>query len=168
MPKSNILEGKEIFFRFIDKRVNKDIIGNGAKGIYKNFSGNINYILSKGEKERFLVGIYDIETLFKKTFTLYLENMGLKLLHERKEGIPELAINLYDFTLDLSGRRWIARIDYEAEFTQEGNVLTRRFKGQSEKFRISGIKQAHQVMSETFNDMVNKLDVKRLFVDISE
>jgi len=68
MPKSNILEGKEIYFRFIDKRVNKDIIGNGAKGIYKHFSGNINYILSKGEKERFLVGIYDIETFFKNKF----------------------------------------------------------------------------------------------------
>jgi len=168
MPKSNILEGKEIYFRFIDKRANKDIIGNGAKRIYKNFSGNINYILSKGEKERFLVGIYNIETLFKKTFTLYLENMGLQLLPERKEGIPELAIKLYDFTLDLPGRRWIAKIDYEAEFTQQGNVLTRRFKGQAEKFRISGIKQAHQVMSEIFNDMVHKLDVKRLFVDISK
>jgi hypothetical protein len=168
IPKSNILEAKEIYFRFIDKRTNKDIIGNGAKGIYKNFSGNINYILSKGEKEKFLVGICDVETLFKKTFTLYLKNVGLKLLPERKEGIPELAINLYDFTLDLSGHRWIARIDYEAEFTQEGNVLTRRFKGQAEKFRISGIKQAHQVMSETFNDMVNKLDVKSLFTDTSE
>jgi len=168
MPKSNILEGKEIYFRFIDKRVNKDIIGNGAKRIYKNFSGNINYILSKGKKERFLVGIYDIETFFKKTFTLYLENMGLQLVPERKEGIPELAIKLYDFTLDLPGRSWIARIDYEAEFTQEGNVLTRRFKGQAEKFRISGIKQAHQVMSETFNDVVHKLDVKGLFADISK
>jgi len=168
LPKSNILEGKELYFAFIDKRVNKDIIGNGAKRIYKNFSGNINYILSKGEKERFLVGIYNIDTLFNKTFTLYLENMGLQLVTERKEGIPELAINLYDFTLDLPGRRWIARIDYEAEFTQEGNVLTRRFKGQAEKFRISGIKQAHQVMSETFNDMVHKLDVKSLFTDISE
>jgi hypothetical protein len=168
MPQSNILEGKEIYFRFTDKRVNKDIIGNKAKGIYKSFSGNINYILSKGEKGKFLVGIYDIDTLFKKTFTLYFENMGLQLLPERKEGIPELAINLYDFTLDLSGRRWIARIDYEAEFTQEGNVLTRRFKGQAEKFRISGLKQAHQVMSETFNDMVHKLDVKGLFTDISK
>jgi hypothetical protein len=167
-PKSNILEGKEIYFRFIDKRVNKDIIGNGAKRIYKNFSGNINYFLSKKEKERFLVGIYNIEILFKKTFTLYLENMGLQLLPERKEGIPVLAINLYDFTLDLPGRRWIATIDYEAEFTQEGNVLTRRFKGQSEKFRISRLKQAHEVMSETFNDMVHKLDVKRLFTDISK
>jgi len=168
MPKSNILEGKEIYFRFIDKRANKDIIGNGAKRIYKNFSGNINYILSKGEKERFLVGIYDIETFSKKTFTLYFKNMGLQLVPERKEGIPELAINLYDFTLDISGRSWIAKIDYEAEFTQEGNVLTRRFKGQAEKFRVSGIKQAHQVMSETFNDMIHKLDVKRLFTDISK
>jgi hypothetical protein len=167
-PQSNILEGKELYFAFIDKRANKDIIGNGAKRIYKNFPGNINYFLSKKEKERFLVGIYDIETLFNKTFTLYLKNMGLKLLSERKEGIPELAINLYDFTLDLSGRRWIARIDYEAEFSQAGNVLTRRFKGQAEKFRISRLKQAHEVMSETFNDTVHKLDVKELFTDISK
>ena len=167
-PKSNILEGKELYFAFIDKRVNKDIIGNGAKRIYKNFSGNINYFLSKKEKERFLVGIYNTETFFKKTFTLYLENMGLQLLPERKEGIPVLAINLYDFTLDLPGRRWIAKIDYEAEFTQEGNVLTRRFKGQSEKFRISRLKQAHEVMSETFNDTVHKLDVNGLFADISK
>jgi len=162
LPQSNILEWKEIHFRFIDKRVNKDIIGNGAKGIYKHFSGNINYILSKGEKEKFLVGIYDIKTLFNKTFTLYLKNMGLQLLPEWKEGIPELAINLYDFTLDLSGCSLIAKIDYEAECTQEGNVLTRRFKGEAEKFRISCIKQEHQVMSETFKDMVNKLDVKRI------
>ena len=168
MPKSNTLEGKELYFAFIDKRVNKDIIGNGAKRIYKNFSGNINYFLSKKEKERFLVGIYNTETFFKKTFTLYLENMGLQLLPERKEGIPGLAINLYDFTLDLPGRSWIARIDYEAEFSQEGNVLTRRFKGQSEKFRISRLKQAHEVMSETFNDTVHKLDVKGLFADISK
>jgi len=167
-PKSNILEGKELYFDFIDKRVNKDIIGKGAKRIYKNFPGNINYFLSKKEKGRFLVGIYDIETLFNKTFTLYLKNMGLKLLPERKEGIPELVINLYDFTLDLSGRSWIARIDYEAEFSQEGNVLARRFKGQSEKFRISRLKQAHEVMSETFNDTVHKLDVKGLFTDISK
>ncbi|RLB23479.1 MAG: hypothetical protein DRG73_05265, partial [Deltaproteobacteria bacterium] len=32
-PKSNILKEKEIHFAFIDKRVNKDIIGKGAKRI---------------------------------------------------------------------------------------------------------------------------------------
>lgn len=168
IPKSNILEGKEIYFRFIDKRSDKDIIGKGAKEIYKNFSGNINFIVLKGKKDKSPVKIYDVEALFKSTFANYLENMGLKLLPEPKAGIPELVIKLYDFVLDLSGRRWIARINYEAEFIQDGNVLTRKFKGEAEKYRISGLTQAHQAMSETFTDMVNKLDVRRLFADISD
>jgi len=161
--KSNILEGKEIYFAFFDKRLDKDIIGKGAMELYKNFSGNINFTISKGEKDKSPVKIYDVESLFKDTFTIYLENMGLKLLPEPKAGVPELVIKLYDFALDLSGRRWIGRINYEAEFVQDGKVLVRKFKGEGEKYRVSGLTQAHQVMSETFTDTVNQLDIKRMF-----
>lgn len=168
MPKSNVLEGKEIYFRFIDKRSDKNIIGKGAKELYKNFSGNINFIELKGEKDKSPVKIYDVESLFKNAFAIYLENMGLKLLPDPKGGIPELVIKLYDFVLDLSGRKWTAMITLEAEFIQDGNVLTRKFKGKAEKYRISGIKQAHQVMSEAFTDTVNQLDVSRLFNNIRE
>ncbi len=163
MPKSNILEGREIYFRFIDKRSDKDIIGQGAKRIYKHFSGNISFILSKGKKDESLVGVYEAESLFKNALAIYLENMGLRLLPEPKPGIPELAIKLHDFVLDLSGRRWVARIVYEAEFIQEGSVLIRKFRGEGEKYRVSGLTQADQVMSETFTDIVNQLDVKRMF-----
>jgi hypothetical protein len=163
MPKSDILEGREIFFRFIDKRSDKDIIGQGAKKIYKHFSGNVNLILSKGKKDESLVGVYEAESLFKNALSLYLENMGLRLLTERKPGIPELAIKLHDFVLDLSGRKWVARIVYEAEFIQDGEVLIREFRGEGEKYRISGLTQANQAMSETFTDIVNQLDVKSMF-----
>ena len=165
IPKSNILEGKEIYCRFSDKRSNKDIIGKGAKEIYKNFSGNINFIVLKGKKDKSPVKIYDVEALFKNAFANYLENMGLKLLPEPKAGIPELVIKLDDFVLDLSGRRWIVMIAYEAEFIQDGRVLVRKLKGEGEKYRISGLTQAHQAMSETFTDTVNQLDIKRLFAD---
>ncbi len=168
IPKSNILEGKEIYFRFIDKRSNKDIIGKGAKELYKNFSGNINFIVLKGKKDRSPVKIYDVEALFKNAFANYLENMGLKLLPEPKAGIPELVIKLDDFVLDLSGRRWIVMIAYEAKFIQDGKVLVRKLKGEGEKYRISGLTQAHQAMSETFTDTVNQLDVKRLFNNTRE
>jgi len=163
MPKSNILEGREIYFRFIDKRSDKDIIGQGAKEIYKHFSGNINFIVSKGKKDESLVGVYEAESLFKNALAIYLENMGLRLLPEPKPGIPELAIKLHDFVLDLSGRRWVARIIYEAEFIQDGSVLIRKFRGEGEKYRVSALTQADQVMSETFTDIVNQLDVKRMF-----
>ncbi len=163
MPKSNILEGREIYFRFIDKRSDKNIIGQGAKEIYKHFSGNINFIVSKGKKDESLVGVYEAESLFKNALAIYLENMGLRLLPEPKPGIPELAIKLHDFVLDLSGRRWVARIVYEAEFIQDGSVLIREFRGEGEKYRVSRLTQADQVMSETFTDIVNQLDVKRMF-----
>lgn len=163
MPKSNILEGREIYFRFIDKRSDKDIIGQGAKRIYKHFSGNINFIVSKGKKDESLVGVYEAESLFKNALAIYLENMGLRLLPEPKPGIPELAIKLHDFVLDLSGRRWVARIVYEAEFIQDGSVLIRKFRGEGEKYRVSRLTQADQVMSETFTDIINQLDVKRMF-----
>jgi hypothetical protein len=163
MPKSNILEGREIYFRFIDKRSDKDIIGQGAKEIYKHFSGNINFIVSKGKKDESLVGVYEAESLFKNALAIYLENMGLRLLPEPKPGIPELAIKLHDFVLDLSGRRWVARIVYEAEFIQDGSVLIRKFRGEGEKYRVSGLTQADQVISETFTDIVNQLAVKRMF-----
>ena len=163
MPKSNILEGREIYFRFIDKRSDKDIIGQGAKKIYKHFSGNINFIVSKGKKDQSLVGVYEAESLFKNALAIYLENMGLRLLPEPKPGIPELAIKLHDFVLDLSGRRWVARIVYEAEFIQDGTVLISKFRGEGEKYRVSRLTQADQVMSETFTDIINQLDVKRMF-----
>jgi len=163
MPQSNILEGREIYFRFIDKRSDKDIIGEGAKEIYKYFTGSINFIVSKGKKDESFVGIYEAESLFKDAFSIYLENMGLRLLPEPKPGIPELAIKLHDFVLDLSGRRWVARIVYEAEFIHDGDVLIREFRGEGEKLRFSGLTQADQVVSETFTDIVNQLDVKSMF-----
>ena len=55
MPKSNILEGKEIYFRFIDKRVNKDIIGNGAKRIYKTFLATLIIFYQKEKRRDFLL-----------------------------------------------------------------------------------------------------------------
>lgn len=167
-PKSHILEGGEIYFAFFDKRVDKDIIGKGAKKLYKNFAGNINFIVLRGKKDKSPVKIYDVEAVFKNTFSMYLKNMGLKLLPEPKPGIPEVVIKLNDFVLDLSGRKWIVRIAYEAEFIQDGKVLVRKYKGEGEKYRISGLTQAHQAMSDIFTDIVNQLDVKRLFVNTKE
>ena len=163
MPKSNILEGNEVFFQFIDKRADKEIIGKDARKLYENYSGNINFILSKEGSGEYLAGIYDVETLFRKAFTFSLENKGLKLLNEQRPGAPQLIVKLNKFILDLDGRNWIAVIAYDAEFIKNGETVVRKFKGKGEKFRISGLNQAHIVVSEVFTDMVNQLDIESLF-----
>jgi hypothetical protein len=163
LPRSGVMEGKEIYFKVIDKRPAKDIIGPGAKRVFKDFAGNITLIVETGPQQRSTVGLYDVRELFEHAFTRYLENMGLKLTSEPKEGIPRLEISIHDFTLDLPGSRWTARIVYEAAISRDGRTLIRRYQGEGEKLRISGLTQAHQVMSETFSDTIHRLDVMEMF-----
>jgi len=68
----------------------------------------------------------------------------------------------------LAQSRWIARIAYKAEFSYHGRSLIRRYQGEGEKLRISGLTQAHQVMSETFSDTIHQLDVQELFSAFAE
>jgi hypothetical protein len=74
-----------------------------------------------------------------------------------------LIIKLNKFILDLDGHQWIAAISYDAEFIKNAEKVVRKFKGEGQKFRISGLNQAHMVVSEIFTDMVNQLDLKSLF-----
>jgi len=74
-----------------------------------------------------------------------------------------LIIKLNKFILDLEGRQWIAAISYDAEFIKNAETVVRKFKGEGQKFRISGLNQAHMVVSEVFTDMINQLDIKSLF-----
>jgi hypothetical protein len=165
MPRSNVLEDKEIFFTFVDQRTDKDIIGDTARELYEGYSGNISFILSGQGSEEYLVGIYDVEELFRETFALYLENNGLQLSDEKKPAIPQLIIRLEKFILDLDGRQWFATLSYEAEFIENGRTIVRKFKGEGQKFRISGLNQAHAVVSEVFTDIVNQLDIKSMFAE---
>jgi hypothetical protein len=164
IPKSNVLEGKEIFFKFVDQRADKDIVGDDAKELYEGYSGNVAFTLSGGSEE-YLVGIYEVEELFRESFSLYLENNGIRLSDEKRPGMPELIIRLEEFILDLDGRKWVTAIAYEAELIKNGKTMVRKFKGEGQKFRISGLKQAHAVVSEVFTDIVNQLDITSMFAE---
>jgi hypothetical protein len=162
-PPSTLLQGRGIHVKFIDNRFDKDIIGKGAKTLYKDFPGNATLIVSKGSSERYNAGIYEAFALFKSVLALHLKNMGLKLLPEPQAGAPQLVIKLDELILDLDGRRWIARVAYEVEFHKDGSVIVKEFKGVGEKYRVEGLTQAHQVMSQTFTETINQLDVKTLY-----
>ena len=163
LPKASALEGKELYFKVIDERPTRDTIGPGAKRVFKDFAGNITLIVETGPEERSTVGMYGVREIFEHAFTRYLEDRGLKLAPGPKGGIPRLKVAIHDFTLDLPGSSWTARIVYKAEFSHDGKALIRQYQGEGEKLRISGLTQAHQVMSETFSDTIHQLDVRKMF-----
>jgi hypothetical protein len=162
--RSDQLKGKKVFLGFEDARKSKDLIGKGAQEQYKNFSGNITLYFARGDEEGFRLGVYHIPALFKAVFKERLEYMGAEVVSEKKESETEMMIVLKDLVLDLVGRDWVVTMDYEAKLMKEGEFLaSQTISGQAERLKVLGRRDADKVMGEIFTDVVNRLDVPKLF-----
>jgi len=161
-PKADELKGKKIFLSLVDNRAGKDILGEGARKEFKNFSGNISLSLARGKDEGFKVGLYDLSSLFMEVFKLRLQNLGAEVVPERKKGDVEMAIVLKEFLLDLIDRKWTVTVGYEVRLVKNKKVLAkRRISSQGERVKLVGRRQADTVLSEIFTEMINKLNTKR-------
>jgi hypothetical protein len=168
-PKSEALHDKRVFVGFEDTRVSKDLMGRGAKKEYKNFTGNITYSLARDDEPGFRRGAYQVSSLFKDVFQRRLECLGAEVVSHREYSDVELKIVLKNFLLDLVKvdlikKKWIVTMNYEARIIQNGEVLaTQIISGQGERPKVVGKGDADKVMGEVFENLVNKLDVPRLF-----
>jgi len=99
-----------------------------------------------------------------ETFKRKLARSGVKVLSDKTAGIPSLVIVLKAFSLDLVGREWLAKMSYEARLTGEKNAVATQFvNGQAERYKVIGRDSADALMGEIFTDMVNSLNLSRLF-----
>ena len=75
-----------------------------------------------------------------------------------------MVIALERFLLDLVHRNWTVTMSYEARVIKNGKVLaSQMISGEAERLRLVGRGDADKVMGEIFTDLVNRLDVARLF-----
>ena len=163
-PEKVDLKGKKVLLTFQDNRTPKNILGAGAKSDYKNFSNNFSYSLARGTDKGFKIGVFDLPDLFMEAFTNRLENSGLTVLKEKGGEDAEMVIVLNEFLLDRVNLTWKFSMAYEVKLIKEGKVATTQMKtGEGERLKLLGRKEADTVVGETFTDMVNQLNVERLF-----
>lgn len=168
-PQSDELKGKKVSLVFEDRRAVKDVLGKGAQKDFKNFSGNISYSLARGEEKGFKIGLYTIPSLFMEVFQLRLENLGIGVVLEGEKDETAIVIVLKDLILDLINRKWVVTMEYEARLVRDQKILARQMiSGQAERLKLVGRGQADVVMGEIFTDMVNRLNVNRLFQQASQ
>ncbi|OEU64670.1 MAG: hypothetical protein BA867_10625 [Desulfobacterales bacterium S5133MH16] len=158
------LKGKKVFLEIKDMRSDKAIFGEKAKAKFKNFTGLFLFSLSKGEKKNYVIGAFDLPSLFEAAFSRRLENMGIEILTEQKETEPVIEIDLQNFLLDLADRKWVAEISYEARLIQENRLLAREtISGSAKRYKLLSQGDVEKVLGEIFTDMVNNLDFRKLF-----
>ena len=168
-PKSETLRSKSVFVGFEDARASKDLMGRGAKKEYKNFTGNITYSLAREDEPGFRRGAYKVPSLFKDVFQRRLKYLGAEVVSIKEYSEVELRIVLKELLLDLVKedlvkKKWTVTMNYEARIIQNGEVLAKQMiSGQGERAKVVGKGDADKIMGEVFEDLVNRLDVPRLF-----
>lgn len=158
------LKGKKVFLEIKDMRSVKTIFSEKAKTKFKNFTGLFMFSLSKGEEKNFIVGAFDLPSLFKEAFSRRLKNMGIEVLTEPKKTDPVIEIVLQNFFLDLVDRKWVAEISYEARLIKDNKLFaTETISGNAERFKVLSQGDAEKVLGEIFTTVVNRLDFCKLF-----
>jgi hypothetical protein len=168
-PKSEALQSKSVVIGFEDARASEDLLGGGAKKEFRNFTGNITYSLARDDEPGFRRGAYKVPSLFKDVFQRRLRSLGAEVVSNKEYADVELRIVLKEFLLDLVKedlvkKKWTVTISYEAQIIQNGEVLAKQMiSGQGERVKLVGKGDADKVMGEVFEDLVNRLDLPRLF-----
>jgi hypothetical protein len=158
------LKGKRVFLEIKDMRSHKNVFGEKAGTKFKNFTGLFLFSLSEKGKDNYVAGAFDLPSLFETAFSRRLENMGIEILTEKKETEPVLEIDLNQFFLDLADRKWIAEIGYEARLIKENRILAREtISGNAKRYKWLSQQDVEKVLEEIFTDMINSLDMHKLF-----
>lgn len=166
-PPSDCLKGRAVSLAVDDQRGDKSILEKGARQEFKVFSNSVSLSVADAGRETLSVGIFQVPALMKEALERSLARSGVQVISNKTAGAPSLVIVLKAFSLDLVGREWLARMSYEARLTGEGGgVATQFVNGEAKRYKVIGRDSADTLMSEIFTDMVNSLNLARLFEQI--
>jgi hypothetical protein len=163
-PSSSYLKDKKVSLAVEDARKTKELFGQGAKKDFGNYVGNISLSVARQNEDGFKIGPFQLPEMVKEAFKRRLENEGVEVLSERTRVEPQVFIIINEFVVDLVGRKWTAKMGYEAKLMKDEDVLaTQIIEGEAERLKLIGRKDADTVTGEIFTDMVNRLDLLKLF-----
>ena len=75
-----------------------------------------------------------------------------------------MQVEIKIFKIDLINRKWKANVSYETSLTADGkNIVKETVSGKAERVKLVGSKAAQEVVGDLFTDMINRLDINRLF-----
>jgi hypothetical protein len=161
---SAALVGKQIRLEVKDLRSDTEILGASAKEEFKYFTGLFSLSVKDVDKQSTVIGAYELAALFRQTIKTRLENMGVQVADSGHESLPLMEVSMKSFKIDLVGRTWKADVGYEASLTKDNRTIAREtVSGSAERVKLVGSGAAERIIGELFSEIVNRLDIQRLF-----
>jgi len=158
------LAGKAVSLVITDIREPKSFLSQRAKKSLPEFNETYSLVVLNADGSGNLLGVYEVDALLAETFKQRLKNLGLQVSSSANQGQYELEIKLKEFKLDLAGRNWVVNMSYQANLSKNSRLLAMEsVNGSAQRLKVLGTGDAEKLLGELLTDMVNKLDLVKLF-----
>lgn len=161
---SQILKKQTVRIQVKDLRDTQKVFDPSAAEQFQGFTGRYSLTWISRSKQRMPAGEYDLKNLFRATFQKRLQEMGATVAPDNQENIPIFGIVIHRFVIDLKDHKWIADVSYEANLSRDSQLIAREtVAGRAERIKIIGRKGADEVLSDIFTEIINRVDIRKLF-----
>ena len=158
------LTGRTVFLETRDLRSETEIFNKRAKENFEHFTGLFSLSLVMPDDQSKILGAYPLPKLFETALKQRLQKLGVAASASPSPSIPVFQININQFHINLVGQKWMADISYEVSLTQDTQLVAREVvSGSAERLKVMGSGGAEKVIGEIFTDMINRLNIERLF-----
>jgi hypothetical protein len=158
------LTGRTVFLETRDLRSETEIFNKRAKENFEHFTGLFSLSLVMPDDQSKILGAYPLPKLFETALKQRLQKLGVAATASPSPSIPVFQININQFHINLVGQKWMADISYEVSLTQDTQLVAREVvSGSAERLKVMGSGGAEKVIGEIFTDMINRLNIERLF-----
>jgi hypothetical protein len=163
-PEAGLLTGRTVFIETRDLRSDREIFNPRAKADFEDFTGLFSLSVDTPEDQPAIVGAYPLPKLFEAAIKRRLQKLGVTVADQRSANVPIFQIKIKQFRINLIGQKWQADISYEASLSQDAQLVAREtVTGSAERLRVLGSGGAEKVVSGIFTEMINRLNIERLF-----
>ena len=158
------LTGQTVRLEVKDLRDDPYVFTPRATIEFKDFEERYSLAWIMEGQSRVLAGEYDLKDLFAEAFKKRLQQLGVTIAPKEKSNTPVFEIDLKTFKIDLQDHKWLASVSYVVNLTNDGQwIAHENVVGNAERIKIIGRKGADTVISEIFTDMLNRVDIVKLF-----
>jgi hypothetical protein len=158
------LGGQVVHLRVIDQRTADRTLTTDAAEQFPEFKGIYSLAWVMPDQQRILAGEHQLPELFKTVFEKRLKALGGGTTDSTDAGTPVLTIVLKQVSIDLQDHKWKADLNYDATLSLNDHPSAKEsVHGSAERVQIMGIKGADKMFGEIFSDVVNRLDLVKLF-----
>ncbi|KJS31257.1 MAG: hypothetical protein VR64_12500 [Desulfatitalea sp. BRH_c12] len=160
---TNLLQGQKVRLQIQDARTDTLLFTPAAAQQFEYFRERYSLSWVDANKQRVFAGDKDLPGLFYEVIKKRLEQLGAQVVAADEDTAPSMVVSIRKLKVDLRDYKWVANAAYEATLSHNNNVAREAVSGEAERVRIIGRKGADNTLSDIFGEMINRLNILKLF-----